>query len=337
VVQPLNNTIRENQKNALIAYLLVQPVLIAQGIQDADGLFKFFLIDVQMSSCLQTSRIKQAISTVQLFVQRCLLGLEWPGSNMLDQYRWEPMQSQPLYVARRNVFLYPENWMVASLRDDKSPFYTNFESKLLQNAVTITTATTAVADYLYSLDSVGRLEACGLYYDAPNNIVHICARTVHSPYMYYYRNVNLSNGTVVWTSWEAVQVDIPSYTVQTPSGATGASGTYVTPVVYYGRLMIFFPQFIKKTQPATIPTTSFASVGNKMSPTSQAPIEYWDITLCYAEYRNGQWTPKQIAKDPVTGAIPTIPSTLPSVDSFQVIPRFTSVVTSIPMSYSTSP
>ena len=155
VVQPLNNTIRENQKNALIAYLLVQPSLQAEGVQDADGLFEFFLIDVQMSSCLQTSRIKQAISTVQLFVQRCLLGLESRGSNMLDQYRWESMQSQPLYVARRNVFLYPENWMVPSLRDDKSPFYVDFESEMLQNAVTINTATSAVADYLFSLDGRG--------------------------------------------------------------------------------------------------------------------------------------------------------------------------------------
>jgi hypothetical protein len=329
VVQPLNNTIRENQKNALIAYLLVQPSLQAQGIQDADGLFEFFLIDVQMSSCLQTSRIKQAISTVQLFVQRCLLGLEAPGSNMIDQYRWESMQSQPLYVARRNVFLYPENWMVPSLRDDKSPFYLDFESELLQNAVTITTATTAVADYLYSLDSVGKLEATGLFYDAPNNILHICARTVYSPYLYFYRNVNTSNGAVVWTPWQSMQVDIPNYTVETSTGGTGPSGTYLTPVVYYGRLMVFFLQFVKKTQPATTAsaTTSFADVGNSKSsgPSAQLPIEYWDVTLCYSEFRNGQWTPKQIAKDPVTGAIPTTPNSLPSVDSFQVVPRFSSI------------
>ena len=76
VVKPLNDQLREHQKQALIAYLLVQQDLIDWGVVDADSLFEFFLIDVQMDACMETSRIKQAISSVQLFIQRCLLGLE---------------------------------------------------------------------------------------------------------------------------------------------------------------------------------------------------------------------------------------------------------------------
>ena len=76
VVKPLNDQLREHQKQALISYLLVQQDLIDWGVIDADSLFEFFLIDVQMSACMETSRIKQAISSVQLFIQRCLLGLE---------------------------------------------------------------------------------------------------------------------------------------------------------------------------------------------------------------------------------------------------------------------
>ena len=45
---------------------------------DANGLLTryHFLIDVEMAPCMMTSRIKQAISSVQLFVQRCLMNLE---------------------------------------------------------------------------------------------------------------------------------------------------------------------------------------------------------------------------------------------------------------------
>jgi hypothetical protein len=50
VVKPLNDQLREHQKQALIAYLLVQPDLIRWGVIDADSLFEFFLIDVQMDS-----------------------------------------------------------------------------------------------------------------------------------------------------------------------------------------------------------------------------------------------------------------------------------------------
>jgi hypothetical protein len=97
-------------KNVLITYLVVQPVLIEQVVTDTDSLFKFFLIDVQMSSCLQTSRIKQAISTVQLFVRRCLLGLELDPdkqnqSLLVDPLQWRWMSTYRVWETnRRRVY-----------------------------------------------------------------------------------------------------------------------------------------------------------------------------------------------------------------------------------------
>ena len=41
-----------------------------------NALYEHFLIDVEMCACGQTSRVLQGISTVQLFIQRILLGLE---------------------------------------------------------------------------------------------------------------------------------------------------------------------------------------------------------------------------------------------------------------------
>ena len=41
-----------------------------------NSLFEYFLIDVQMDACMDTTRIVQAISSVQLFINRCLLNLE---------------------------------------------------------------------------------------------------------------------------------------------------------------------------------------------------------------------------------------------------------------------
>jgi hypothetical protein len=38
-----------------------------------------------MDACMETSRIKQAISSVQLFIQRCLLGLEEKQRAFLGQ------------------------------------------------------------------------------------------------------------------------------------------------------------------------------------------------------------------------------------------------------------
>ncbi|THC87713.1 hypothetical protein EYZ11_012841 [Aspergillus tanneri] len=65
-----------------------------RGITDADGIFEF-LIDMQIGVCVQGSRIRQAISTVQLYLRRCTLRLgkvEQVANNTvkMDRYRlWE--------------------------------------------------------------------------------------------------------------------------------------------------------------------------------------------------------------------------------------------------------
>ena len=292
IVQPLNNTIRENSRNALIGYLLLQPELRKQGITDADGLFEFFLVDVQMSSCLQTSRIKQAISTVQLYVQRCLLGLE--GDMKIDKEKWASMESQTLYVARRKVFLYPENWLQESLRDDKTPIYQQLESSITQNDITPQSAAKAIQSYLFSLADVANLHALGLYWDG-KSVVYIIARSPNPPFVYYYRTYNSNN---TWTPWQTVQVDIPNYKLVTTPGHISGSGTYLTPIFYQGRLFIVFPQFAKVTTPAirqSTDTTNFHSIGD--APVVRAdPSQSLQIQLCWSELRGGTWTQKQVCE-----------------------------------------
>ena len=165
VVKPLNDKLRENQKNALISYLVVQKDLIDWGVVDADSLFEFFLIDVQMMSCMETSRIKQAISTVQLFIQRCLMGLEEDDvpNSAIDRERWKWMQNYRVWEANRKVFLYPENWIEPQLRDDKSAFYKELESELLQKDINTQTVQDALKSYLFKVDEVANLKVVGLF------------------------------------------------------------------------------------------------------------------------------------------------------------------------------
>ncbi len=67
----LRDPLREKQRSVLVA-LLVQKL----GVRDADDLHDRFLIDAEMSPCMMTTRIKQAIGSVQLFIQRCFMNLE---------------------------------------------------------------------------------------------------------------------------------------------------------------------------------------------------------------------------------------------------------------------
>ncbi len=324
VVKPLNDQLREHQKLALVAYLLVQPALIEWGVVDADSLFEFFLIDVQMDACMETSRIKQAISSVQLFVQRCFLGLEdkqdsagnqiGVPNEALDRPRWENwMQLYRVWEANRKVFLYPENWIEPSLRDDKSPFYKELESELLQKDINPQTVQDALKNYLFKVDEVANLKVVGLFLDEEENKLYIFSRTRNAPYFYYYRYFDTKEQN--WYPWEKMQVDIPSYDVEDEKGQIIENGTYLIPVVWNKRLLVFFPQFMKKTAPnQRNKDTNIRDIGGtKVS--DNKPLEYWEIKMAWSEYRNGKWTQKQISAEALYDF------SLEDIREYQFIPR----------------
>jgi hypothetical protein len=106
---------------------------------DLDQMYEYLLIDVQMSACMTTSRFKQAISSVQLFVQRCLLNLEpaviasSEANSRWDEWAW--MKQFRVWEANRKIFVYPENWLTP-LPDDVTPLLTALDNDLLQNDIT---------------------------------------------------------------------------------------------------------------------------------------------------------------------------------------------------------
>jgi hypothetical protein len=314
VVKPLNDQLRQNQQQALISYLLVQSDLIQWAanhgeVLDANTLFEFFLIDVQMCSCMETSRIKQAISSVQLFVQRCMLGLEEQldgagnqvgvAHDVLDRDRWEWMQKYRVWEANRKVFLYPENWIDPTLRDDKSPFYKELESELLQKEINTQNVQDALKNYLFKLDEVAHLQVVGLYYDdGPANKLHVFGRTHNAPYFFYYRYFDVAERN--WYPWEKMQVDIPSYDVAPNAfDPVQGSGSYLAPAVWNNRLLVFFPQINVKTKPKSSDNSIKGNVdgSGNFSAADNSPVNYTEIKLAWSEYRNGKWTQKQLAKD----------------------------------------
>ena len=71
-----------------------------------------------MNAPMETSRTKQAIGSVQLFVQRCLLnledGLHVDAAELNDTtsadswYQWAWMKNYRVWEANRKIFLFPD-------------------------------------------------------------------------------------------------------------------------------------------------------------------------------------------------------------------------------------
>jgi hypothetical protein len=207
IAKPLNDKLRDAQRNALVAYLLPR-----MGLKDSDQLFEYFLIDADMGVCTETSRISLAHSSVQLFVQRCLMNLEDSGDttavspHQIDSDQWEKWRKHyRVWQANCQVLLHPENWMEQGLRDDKTPFFKALEGELTQQEITVENVETAYLNYLEKLQQVARLEIIGTYWQDLDpdtgehvNILHVIGRTNHAPHIYFYRTfVNFAT----WTPW----------------------------------------------------------------------------------------------------------------------------------------
>jgi peptidoglycan hydrolase-like protein with peptidoglycan-binding domain len=254
--------------------------LVRRNLRDANELYGHFLIDVEMDPCMMTSRIKQAISSVQLFVQRCLMNLEngvLAGAEIDDAWDWwKWMKNYRVWEANRKVFLYPENWIEPELRDDKSPFFKELESELLESDLTLESAEKAFLNYVEKLDHVARLEVMGVYHqkDSQLDILHVFARTQAPPRVYYYRQrVN----SAFWTPWEKIDLDI--------------EGNHLIPVVWNSRLLLFWPMFMEKAETLILKIPPSASGGD----VTGEPKKYWDMKLAWSERKQGKWTSKKIS------------------------------------------
>ena len=305
VTQPLQNKLRESKRDALVTWLLANPG--TNTWVDANDLYSYFLIDVEMSACQPTSRIVQATNAVQQFVQRCFMSMENditvnaddPDQSSFDSKwsQWEWMKYYRLWEANRKVFLYPENWIEPELLPNQSSFFKDLQNQLLQNEVTQSNAEDAFMAYLEKLDGVARLEVKGMWYQEDNQTLHVIGRTYGGdPKLYYYRQL-VENRR--WSAWEKIDLDINS--------------DHIIPVVFNQRLYIFWALFVEKAK--EVPDSMAVPDLKQANFPIQKPDKYWQIQMAFSEYRNGKWSPKKISNNDASGIIEHSQIQYNSVDS----------------------
>jgi peptidoglycan hydrolase-like protein with peptidoglycan-binding domain len=315
VVKPINDALRIAQRDALVAYILQgfkskSPAPPYDGVDTADKLFEFLLMDVENQPAVLTSRIRLALSSVQLFIERVQRGLETqtaPGD--IDAQQWTWMKRYRVWQANREVFLWPENWLYPELRDDQSPMFKKTLSALLQSDLTDDAAAEAYLGYLAELEQIAKLEPCGIYYvpasdgssggGASDEIAYVVARTSGAHRKHYFRR--LQGGA--WTPWEEVKIDCEDMPL--------------TPIVWNNRLFLFWLRILKSqnASPAIGQTQNTGAISTWLpndvsSYTNSAAGNAGGITvkgvLCWSEFHNGTWQALKTSdvNDPVVLNIP---------------------------------
>jgi hypothetical protein len=234
IAKSIFDQLRRKKRDALSSYLIQ-----LLGLENVEQLFEFFLVDSGMEPIVTTSRIRLAISSVQTFIQRCLLNLEpkvAPSAIKSDEWQW--LKRYRVSEANKKIFLWPENWMIPELRLDKTDLFQALESALLQGDVTNDLVEDALFTYLKGLQERARLDIVSTYLeealgDPGSNILHVIGRNHGRPQKYFYRR--FAYGT--WTAWEPVTVDI--------------EGDHIAAVVWRDHLHLFWLTFAQLSQPPT--------------------------------------------------------------------------------------
>ena len=276
----LMNPIRDRRSAALQSYLIAQRDILGKLIYgDVNGLFDHFLIDTQMSSCQVTSRVVQAYIAVQIFVERCLMNLEAPAVvvnlSADDTWnQWEWMKRYRVWEANREVFLYPENWLIESQRPNRTEIYQKLEQEVHQGQSTTDYLETVVLNYIDRLDGLAHLRVTGTCEDPSTGDIYVVARTEADPPVFFLRS--FSNGA--WTGWNQIPLDIKAH--------------QAIPAVYRGRVCLFWPEIKISNEPQQL----LSSPQQSSTPPSQNVERYVSIALYFSIFRNNAWAPAQASK-----------------------------------------
>ncbi|MCW1830152.1 Tc toxin subunit A [Enterobacter asburiae] len=240
----MNAALDEALSTALCAYFMssVAPTLPSSiPMQNRDDLFCYLLIDNQVSSQIITSPIAEAISSVQLYINRCLQGMEdnIDTSQLTEGFflQWEQYNKRySTWAGVSQLAWYPENYIDPTLRYNQSSLQRQLLNDLNQSQLNKDSVETAYRNYLDGFEDIANLNVlCGYHQGAEldKGMSYFVGRSNETPALYYCRSLNqeASDGVggyvaSAWTDWEEV------------SGQVNAVNDEVRPVLFNNRLYI---------------------------------------------------------------------------------------------------
>ena len=242
VYQPMRVDLNEQKRDALVDAVILRHGLAGIAHNNRQGLYDYLLIDVAVSGLVETSRLVEALASLQLYIYRWQMQLEGPTALDPDfeQY-WSWIKNYRLWEANRKVFLYPENYLQPELRKNKTTLFAQFEQNLQQTHINAETVDKAFKNYLNGLAEVANLKYAGSYAAPteggtvpgyPNRTLYLVGRSRY-PYKYYYRETAFAYDhaandyhPVEWQSWIEIALSIPA--------------KYSSPIYAFNRLFLFW-------------------------------------------------------------------------------------------------
>lgn len=218
------NKVDESLSQALCGYFLANKseAVTSFDLNDREDLYRYLLIDNKVSGEILTTRVAEAIASLQLYVNKCIQGFE---SNIDHELLLRPFfehwsrynNRYSTWAGLEKLTFYPENYVEPTLRYNQTRLQQGLLSDISQNQLSDDTVDDAYHRYLSQFEEVANLDILSGYLhgnDFNLGDSYFVARSKEKPHRYYWRSLDntASDGmggyvASAWSEW--VEITTP--------------------------------------------------------------------------------------------------------------------------------
>ncbi|EPJ1396425.1 TPA: phage tail tape measure protein [Yersinia enterocolitica] len=213
--------INELRRDALVNYAISKKTF-GNGIESADELYQHLLLDTKIGAEVNTSPVAEAISSLQLYIERCIEGAEpEPHTGNVAKHfstdkflhNWNLYNKRySRWAGKEKLKYYAADYIDPTLRYNKTELFTAFEQNINQGKLTENAVTKAIQKYLSSFEKLARLETIGYINVAENKTQFFLGRSQEVPCQYYWRSCSQAEANdknnLIWSEWVKINNDI---------------------------------------------------------------------------------------------------------------------------------
>lgn len=208
-------------------------------VTSRDELYSWLLIDNQVSAQIKTTRIAEAIASVQLYVNRALASQEEGVDNAVKAAKffaadWETYNKRySTWAGVSELVYYPENYVDPTLRIGQTSMMNEMLQTLSQSQLTSDTVEDAFKTYMTRFEEIANLDVISGYHDNVSDqsgTTYLVGRSAIGDY--YWRSADIdkmSEGKLpanAWSEWKKITAAI------TPVS------NLIRPVIFQSRLYL---------------------------------------------------------------------------------------------------
>lgn len=189
-------------------------------VTDRDGLYGWLLLDNRVSAEVKTTRLAEAIASIQLYVNRALNGLEVDVDNAgraSNFFRdWDRFNKRySTWAGISQLVYYPENYIDPTVRTGQTGMMDEVLQALGQSQLTSDTVEAAFRTYMTRFEDIADIHVISGYHDSLNNkegVTYLVGRSTEGSY--YWRSVDIEKlaktGKIPANAWrEWIKITVP--------------------------------------------------------------------------------------------------------------------------------